>query len=271
MPSGRQVSCHLGRVRSCAPAPGPGSASSPDPPADLGIWARRNLRRPLDFAGGSRSHTGPLARCRPVVGTHGEDQHPMHPPFTPWRPGPVVVSRSWSEKVCRRSALSCRFIGSDAHADPCPPSTRTQVLEDLLLISGPEPPVLLVEARARPPGTQRTARTDVQIRPGSGCSPCGAITTTKGGPCDTTATFHVATSPPVPGDATGVRCRAPTWFTGYPSSPRTHDGIGGRFGPGGAGDLRRTWRHPRRPSFSVRFRPSHPYLEDEDDHPVAVP
>ncbi len=45
----------------------------------------------------------------------------------------------------------------------------------------------------------------------------------------------------------------------------------GRFGPEGAGDVRRTWRHLRRPSSSVRIRPFHPYLEDEDGHPVAVP
>ena len=189
-------------------------------------------------------------------------------PFTPWRPEPAATSKKWSKRVCRRSALSCRFIGSAARTDPCPPRTRTQppdFLEDLLLIFGPEPPVLLVEARARLPATQETARTDVQVRPGSACS----LWEPSPRPKEIHATHHrhVATSPPMP-EASGDARSQIHRLSQLQENPRRDRG---RFDPEGAGEVRRTWRHARRPSSSVRIRPFHPYLEDEDGHPVAVP
>ena len=110
---------------------------------------------------------------------------------------------------------------------PAPREPEPDFLEELLLIFSPEPPVLLVEERA--PSTRhaedRENRCPNSLR--IGLFSMGAITTTKGGPCVTTATFHVATSPPVPGDAGSEVRRVLTGFTGYPSSRRTLDETGG--------------------------------------------
>ena len=115
---------------------------------------------------------------------------------------------------------------------PAPREPAPDFLEEPLLIFGPEPPVLLVEERAR--RSTRHAEDRENRCPNSpriGLFSMGAITTTKGDPCDTTATFHVATSPPVPGDARREARRALTGFTGCPSSRRTLEETGGDSAP----------------------------------------